>query len=160
MILVVIGNDIHPFNRLIKFIDEYYKYNSQKSIFIQKGYSDYTPVNTQYADFIALDKMKIMISNAEIIIGHGGTGILNMVLNAGKIPILVPRIVKLGEHRDPSQPLFCDLMEQKGLCTYLRELSFTSLEEAFRIVLNNRIIKKNASSSLEITLKEYLSKIE
>ena len=51
-----------------------------------------------------------------MVIIHGGSGLFEMAAIAGKLPIVCPRRVELGEHTDPSQPAFVHHLLDKALC--------------------------------------------
>ena len=53
---------------------------------------------------------------ADVLITHAGSGTVVDGFKHGLFPILCPRLVKLGEHTDPSQPSFAGMVERKGLC--------------------------------------------
>ena len=60
---------------------------------------------------------------AEIVVTHGGTGSIMLILYHGKIPLVMPRQKKYHEHVDDHQVLFCKTMEsrQKIIAVYESE---------------------------------------
>lgn len=114
MIFVTVGTHEQPFDRLIKAID-CLKGESRirQDVFIQSGYSTSKPVFCDYKDFISYDEMTRRMAEAEVVITHGGTGSIMLVLYHGKIPVVVPRQHRYGEHIDDHQVLFCRMMEEK-----------------------------------------------
>ena len=91
-----------------------------------------------------------LISESDAIVAHGGAGVFNMCASLGKMPILVPRLVKLGEHRDTSQPFFCERLEDLNLCLYLKELSSPRLIDAINYVHKRSIIFDDEEYALNL----------
>jgi UDP-N-acetylglucosamine transferase subunit ALG13 len=83
-------------------------------VFIQTGYSSYKPLFCDYSPFIGFDEMLRRMAEAELVITHGGTGSIMLVLYSGKIPVVMPRQKKYNEHIDDHQVRFCEKMASKG----------------------------------------------
>ena len=115
MIFVTVGTHEQPFDRLVKEIDHLKGENLiTGEVFVQTGYSLYKPEFCQYKDFIRFDEMIERMAEAELVITHGGTGSIMLVLYHQKIPMVMPRQKKYNEHIDDHQVLFCRTMEAKG----------------------------------------------
>lgn len=99
MIFVTVGTHEQPFNRLIKAVDELCKVGTiQETVIAQIGYSTYEPKHCEWHRLLPYNQMKNNVSNAHIVITHGGPASFIMPLQLGKIPIVVPRQVQFGEH--------------------------------------------------------------
>ncbi len=121
MIFVTVGTHEQPFDRLVKGIDRLKGEGMvQQDIFIQTGYCSYKPGFCQYKDFIPFAEMMKRMAEAEIVVTHGGTGSIMLVLYHRKIPVVVPRQKKYHEHIDDHQVLFCKTMaaRQKIVAVY------------------------------------------
>jgi len=115
MIFVTVGTHEQPFDRLVKAIDRLKEEKIiEQEVFVQNGYSPYKPGFCQYRDFIPFEEMMSRMEEAEIVITHGGTGSIMLVLYHGKVPLVMPRQSKYDEHIDDHQVLFCKTMEAKG----------------------------------------------
>ncbi len=115
MIFVTVGTHEQPFDRLVEAVDGLKERGGVKGeVFIQTGYSSYTPRFCDYSDFIGFNEMIERMKRADIVITHGGTGSIMLVLYSGKIPVVVPRQKRYGEHIDDHQVRFCEKMEGKG----------------------------------------------
>ncbi len=114
MIFVTVGTHEQQFDRLIKAVDVLKK-NGQinEDVFIQKGYSKYKPKYCEWRDFVTYSEMKEYICEARIIITHGGPASFIMPLQVGKIPIVVPRRKKYGEHVNNHQAEFTKMVEKR-----------------------------------------------
>lgn len=99
MIFVTVGTHEQQFNRLIKKVDELVEKGIiQEDVFIQTGYSDYEPKNCKWSKLISYKEMQEYMTNARIIITHGGPASFVAPLQIGKIPIVVPRQIEYNEH--------------------------------------------------------------
>jgi UDP-N-acetylglucosamine transferase subunit ALG13 len=114
MIFVTVGTHEQPFDRLVREIDRLKGETIiQDDIFIQTGYSVYKPQFCAHKDFIRFDEMMTRMTESEMVITHGGTGSIMLVLYHQKIPVVVPRQKKYHEHIDDHQVLFCKAMVEK-----------------------------------------------
>ena len=100
MIFITLGSQKFQFNRLLKAVDEI---AVDEEIFAQIGYSDYKPQHYKYKEFLDRDEFENMMSKADIVITHGGTGAIIEAVKKGKKVIAVPRLKKYGEHVDDHQ---------------------------------------------------------
>lgn len=104
MILVTVGTEKFPFDRLIKYIDSAVEKGLIKTdVFIQIGKSNYIPQHCIYKTFLPFDELVDVIKKSEIVISHAAEGTLLLCISLGKIPILFPRNPNLGEHLDAHQ---------------------------------------------------------
>jgi len=115
MIFVTVGTHEQPFDRLIRAVDHLKKEGTiTENVFIQSGYSDYSPVYCDWEKMIRHAQMQEKIREARLVITHGGPASVMDVIVAGKSPIVVPRQVAYGEHVDNHQVNFCRFMKEKG----------------------------------------------
>jgi UDP-N-acetylglucosamine transferase subunit ALG13 len=145
MIFVTVGTHEQPFDRLVKGIDQLKGEGIiRQDIFVQTGYCSYKPGFCQYKDFIPFDEMMKRMAEAEIVVTHGGTGSIMLVLYHRKIPVVVPRQKKYHEHIDDHQVLFCKTMaaRQKIVAVYELEDLETAIKNYPRSV---RGLRKAAS---------------
>lgn len=109
MIFVTVGTHEQQFDRLIKEVDRLKKENLiQDEVFIQTGYSNYIPKYCEWEKIISYKKMNQMIEESDIIITHGGPATFMGVIAKGKVPIVVPRQKKFGEHVNDHQMEFVE----------------------------------------------------
>ena len=104
MIFVTVGTHEQPFDRLLLKIDELKKQQVIKEdTFIQTGFSTYKPKYCRWNKLLSYQQMEKNIREARIVITHGGPASFIMPLQIGKIPIVVPRQKKFGEHINDHQ---------------------------------------------------------
>jgi UDP-N-acetylglucosamine transferase subunit ALG13 len=110
MIFVTVGTHEQQFNRLIQHLDGLHL---EEEIFMQTGYCTYKPVHCGYSDFLSYGKMMEYVTQASIVITHGGPSSIMLPLQVGKIPIVVPRQFKYGEHVNNHQVKFAEQIGKK-----------------------------------------------
>jgi len=78
------------------------------------------------------DGLQKAISDADVVIGHAGVGLTLTCLQAGKVPVLVPRRRARREHTDDHQSQLAWELERQGLAVVAEvgELSREHLERA------------------------------
>ena len=77
MILVTVGSQKFPFNRLLEKIDDLIdKGVIEDKVFAQIGVSDYKPKNYEYQDFMTQDEFNKKIEECDMMITHAGTGVI------------------------------------------------------------------------------------
>lgn len=114
MIFVTVGTHEQPFNRLLKEVDNLIEKGVIKDdVFAQIGYSDYVPKHYKYTKFLDYDEMQNYFKNASIVITHGGPSSFMEAIKLKKVPIVVPRQEKYGEHVNNHQLIFCKELEKR-----------------------------------------------
>lgn len=89
---------------------------------------------------IAKDQFLQLLSCADLVICHGGNGIIAETLATGKIPLVIPRRASFGEHIDDHQVEMVQLLAERGLVINLETHQFrTELNE----LLQNRTVSVN-----------------
>ena len=115
MIFVTVGTHEQQFNRLVEEVDKLKEDGVIKEdVFIQTGFSTYEPKHCQWSKLISYKEMNNKIKEARIIITHGGPASFIAPLQIGKIPIVVPRQEKCGEHVNDHQLEFAKNVEERN----------------------------------------------
>ena len=108
MIFVTVGTHEQPFNRLVECVDKLVETGKiNEEVFIQTGYSTYEPKYCKWSKLLPYQEMVQKVQDARIVITHGGPSSFIMPLQIGKIPIVVPRQKRYGEHVNDHQVEFC-----------------------------------------------------
>lgn len=114
MIFVTVGTHEQQFNRLIEYVDKLVqKKVVTEEVIIQTGYSTYKPNYCKWEHFFSYQEMKKNVSDARIVITHGGPSSFIMPLQIGKTPLVVPRIKEFDEHVNNHQMEFCKAVEKR-----------------------------------------------
>lgn len=99
MIFVTVGTHEQGFDRLVKEVDRLKKEQLiEDKVFIQKGYTAFTPQCCDYCDFLSHDSMTQYMLEADMVICHGGPATFMQALALGKKTIIVPRLKQFQEH--------------------------------------------------------------
>lgn len=114
MIFVTVGTHEQPFDRLLKKIDDLKQESIiEEEVIIQSGYSTYEAEHCKWHGLLSYEEMLRNVDAARIVITHGGPASFMMPLQMGKIPIVVPRRVRFGEHVNDHQVEFAKAVEQR-----------------------------------------------
>ncbi|AFH59951.1 PssE/Cps14G family polysaccharide biosynthesis glycosyltransferase [Paenibacillus caseinilyticus] len=133
MILVSLGTQDFPFNRLLEKIDELIeKKVIQEEVIAQTGYSSYVPRHFKYTKFTTFDEFEDLLDQCRILITHGGTGTIVGGLRKKKRIIAVPRLKKYAEHVDDHQTEIINLFSDKNFIIGLEDVS--GLEQALQAI--------------------------
>jgi UDP-N-acetylglucosamine transferase subunit ALG13 len=104
MILVTVGTEQYPFNRLLHWIEVLLQNELiQEEVVVQYGNSTVLPAGTKVYRFLKEEKFKDLISQARIVIAHCGEGTLLLLDSLDKPYILVARSHQFKEHVDDHQ---------------------------------------------------------
>ena len=115
MIFVTVGTHEQQFNRLIAYVDGMKQRGEiQEDVVIQTGFSTYEPQSCQWAKAFPYQKMQQLVSEARIVITHGGPSSFFTPMMMGKIPVVVPRTKRLHEHVNDHQIRFCRRLKELG----------------------------------------------
>ena len=101
MIFVTVGTHEQQFNRLVGYMDKWAAEHDEEVI-MQVGFTN-APKNCRSQKIYDQEEFLDLITRARIVITHGGPCCFTKVLKCGKIPVVVPRMHKLGEHVDDHQ---------------------------------------------------------
>ena len=119
MILVTVGTEKFPFNRLMTWIDSLIQQNliqpEQEEIVIQYGSCTLVPNKANGYSLLPLEKFENLVEQARLIIAHCGEGTLDLLANLTKPFILVPRDSKYQEHVDDHQIELAEQLAKQGV---------------------------------------------
>lgn len=114
MIIVTVGTEKYPFDRLLKAVDGLRDQLKDEPVFMQTGSSAFTP-SYPHESFISYKELREKIREARIVVAHAGAGTLLMCIELGKIPVMMPRKRSFREHVDDHQNMLATSMAEKGL---------------------------------------------
>ncbi len=156
MILVSLGTEAFPFNRLIRAADDLAEKFAGEPVFVQTGICPdaVMPQKCPSARLMPYADLAARVNEARIVISHAGVGLLLMCLRAGKIPVVVPRRKKMGEHVDDHQLELARRMAQQGYV-----IMTENTDELVSIVSNYENLQKKSAavSSSQSRLAKALS---
>jgi len=112
-VLVTVGTDHHPFDRLVGWIDTWATLHPATKSLVQRGTST-APEGCRSVEYLPFEGLRRAIDGASVVISHGGPATIMDVRAAGRLPVVVPRRPDLGEHVDAHQVRFCRWMAGRG----------------------------------------------
>lgn len=160
MLLAIVGTHEQQFNRLVKALDCMAQRKAYPGdIFIQYGYSSYVPQFARGAKMLGVDELGALADQANIIVTHGGPGSIWLAFERNKIPVVVPRNARYGEHVNDHQIAFARHMEQAN-----RLITVLDINELPRVITNYNDLAAQCSLPLSTAmhnrerLRQYLDK--
>lgn len=102
MIFVTVGTD-QPFDRMMKVVDRWAAESGRKDVFAQIGEGGWEPRHVPFVNFLEPVEFKTRFAQATLIIGHAGMGTILSALLHGKPILVMPKLARLGEHRNEHQ---------------------------------------------------------
>lgn len=135
-ILLTVGTDHHPFDRVVRWFDSWLAGVEQRDdveidAFVQRATA--AAGRAESVEYLSFDDLVAAIKGADIVITHGGPGSIVECRKWGRLPIVVPRDPELGEHVDNHQQLFSDRMAADG------QILIARTEEDFRQLLDDMV---------------------
>jgi UDP-N-acetylglucosamine transferase subunit ALG13 len=107
VILVTVGTHEQPFERLLREVDRLAETGRlEEEVFCQSGFGSYRP-RVASAPMLEFDELQRMLTEASVVVSHGGPGTVLAALAAQRPLVLVPRQRRFGEHVDDHQVAFC-----------------------------------------------------
>ncbi|HSR27419.1 MAG TPA: glycosyltransferase [Actinomycetes bacterium] len=123
LLLVTVGTDHHPFDRLVSWAAAWLDgHPGQLRCLMQTGTS--APPTTGAADwraYLEFDALQAAMAEAAAVVCHGGPGTILGARHMGAVPIVVPRQHRLGEHVDDHQVAFSRRLAAEGDEIHLAE---------------------------------------
>ena len=117
---VSIGNARQPFHRLLDAVSSIASRLPQP-VLVQHGNSPFTASTCRTVRFLGMEDFAECMKKAEVVIVHAGAGSLIHAIAMRKIPVVMPRLSRLGEIVDDHQVEFARLLARKGKIILLEE---------------------------------------
>lgn len=124
MVFVVLGSQDKKFTRLLKEIDKLIneKIITEKVI-VQAGVTDYKSKNMEMHSFFDITLFNQYLSDADLVITHGGVGSILDAIKKDKKVIAVARLAKYDEHVNDHQLQIIENFSNKGCIIGCKEVS-------------------------------------
>jgi UDP-N-acetylglucosamine transferase subunit ALG13 len=120
LLLVTVGTDHHPFDRLVRWVDGWLGTAGGRAAglrcLMQTGTSA-PPVDASGAHwqaYLEFEALQAAMRDAAAVVCHGGPGTILGARHMGAVPIVVPRQHRLGEHVDDHQVAFSHRLAAEG----------------------------------------------
>lgn len=133
LVLVMVGTDHHPFDRLVQWTDEWLQTrpHAQVQMITQYGRT-HPPAAAEGCDFLPRTELDELLHQASVVVCHGGPSTIVETRRRGLVPIVLARTARLGEHVDDHQQRFATVMASRGLIRLVndRPQLLSALDEA------------------------------
>lgn len=142
-IVVTVGSlEAFGFRRLVERVVEVLPADAE--VVWQTGASEVADLPIDARAFMPEHELRAAVEAADVVISHAGIGSALMALDAGKLPILVPRLERHGEHVDDHQRQIAAELERRGLAV---DRAVEDLDAGvIRRAAGTRVISKPADS--------------
>lgn len=117
-ILAMVGTDVHRFDRLVDWLERWHAGRDAAApevrLVVQHGRSR-APRLPGGAPFLAHDELQRAMTEADLVVCHGGPATITEARRHGHLPIVVPRDPTRDEHVDNHQQLFARRLGAAGM---------------------------------------------
>lgn len=83
-------------------------------VIVQHGHTPFHDAACQTVPFLGMHEFIDHIHNAELLIMHAGAGSIMHAVEAGKVPVVMPRRAALGEHVNDHQVELAEALAETG----------------------------------------------
>jgi UDP-N-acetylglucosamine--N-acetylmuramyl-(pentapeptide) pyrophosphoryl-undecaprenol N-acetylglucosamine transferase len=119
---VAVGTDARPYSRLLRIVTRAIEESVLPfPVRAQVGPASWKADGAQVSAYVSRDEMDDAICGAEVVVCHGGAGIISSALAAGRRPIVIPRRSALGEHVDDHQYQLARKLSDWNLVVHVEE---------------------------------------
>lgn len=116
MIFVTVGNATHSFRRLLVAVDvcaESGLFGAER-VFAQTGYNPIQLGHCEGRSFLSRSEFRKSLEEASLVISHGGAGTILEMIHLNKVPVVMPRRKRYGEHVNDHQVQLVRAMASQG----------------------------------------------
>jgi UDP-N-acetylglucosamine transferase subunit ALG13 len=131
LVLVTVGTDAYPFERLIRWVDSWLGDGASSRVHcvVQYGTAP-PPQNGDPRPLLAFHDLERLVAEAAVIVAHGGPGTIMLCAERNKKPIVVARLPEHGEVVDRHQVSFTQRLDAEG------EIALVDSEQALHATLD------------------------
>lgn len=111
LLLVLVGTDHHPFDRLVGWVDDWLEAQPDAPRAVVQYGTSSAPRLAHGVPMTGRTELDELMRQADVVVTHGGPATITEVRRHGKLPLVVPRDPRLGEHVDHHQQRFTRRMD-------------------------------------------------
>ena len=119
MILVTVGTNEQPFDRLVRAAAAL---GGHEPLTVQYGASQVEHGRGRWVDFISFDELSELSQEASAVVCHAGVGSIMLARRCGKLPLVVPRRLHLREAVDDHQLPLARRLDAEGLVQLVEDV--------------------------------------
>ena len=152
---VCVGNAVQPFTRLLDAVDRL-AVKLPQPVVVQFGSAEnWEGINCEGVDFLGMHEFEKHAEESLVTIMHAGAGSIIHALQAGKVPVIVPRRFSNGEHVDDHQVEFCRQLANEPRVVVCDDIA--DLEKSVIIALQRQ--NEMTEDSSKIKMLDLLGKV-
>ena len=152
---VCVGNAVQPFTRLLDAVDRL-AVKLPQPVVVQFGAAEnWEGINCEGVDFLGMHEFEKHAEESLVTIMHAGAGSIIHALQAGKVPVIVPRRFSNGEHVDDHQVEFCRQLANEPRVVVCDDIA--DLEKSVTIALQRQ--NEMTEDSSKIKMLDLLGKV-
>jgi UDP-N-acetylglucosamine transferase subunit ALG13 len=110
---VSVGNATQPFRRLLDGVNAIAR-DLPQPVFVQSGNTPFQPEVCKCVPFLNMSEFQSQVGRSKLLIMHAGAGSLITAVRAGKVPVVMARRARYGEHVDDHQIEFARELDRAG----------------------------------------------
>lgn len=155
MILITLGTQDKPFNRLLEAVQrEINNGNIKDEVVVQAGFTKFKSDDMKIFDLIPMDEFDELMKKCDLLITHGGVGSITGGLNKDKVVIAAARLEKYGEHVNDHQLQIINNFSKAGHILALNDFNDLSkvLKQAKKFKPTK--YKSNTEDFIKLIVKE------
>ncbi|MGC4749391.1 glycosyltransferase [Micromonospora sp. DT201] len=116
-VLVAVGTDTHPFDRLVRWLEDWHcGVDEDVGLTVQHGHTR-APAVPGAVTFLGHGELQTAMAEVDLVVCHAGPATILEARRHGHLPIVVPRDPARGEHVDDHQQLFARRLGAAGMVT-------------------------------------------
>jgi UDP-N-acetylglucosamine transferase subunit ALG13 len=115
LVVVTVGGDHHPFDRLMRWVEDWIVDEGDHAECLVQHGSARAPMGADARPYIDHRDLLTSMAAARAVVSSGGPTTLAEARQLGHRPIAVPRHAALGEHVDDHQRAFTRRLHESGL---------------------------------------------
>jgi len=124
-VLVTLGSERFPFARMIDMVRRILPLGTD--VVWQTGHTSVPrDLPGRVVPWMSFTDMATQMARADVVVTHAGVGSVLAALDQGRVPLVLPRERRLGEHVDDHQSALVSLLRHRGLAVQLTNSTATS----------------------------------
>ena len=157
MIFLTVGS-ADPFDRMVRAVDEWAASRGRTDVYAQIGVGQYQPRHIQAVRFMSPAEFRERVHAAQLLLAHAGMGSIITALEAGRPMIIMPKLPRLGEHRNDHQVATAKRLGQRqGIIVAWDENDLVTKLDSEAQLSNPTMIAPAASPELIATLRAFIA---
>ncbi|MGB5760656.1 MAG: glycosyltransferase [Acidimicrobiales bacterium] len=141
-VVVTVGTTDRDFRRLIERLVKIMPEGAE--VLWQTGHSAVADLGIEAHRLVPESDLVAAIADADVVVSHAGAGSLSLVLQAGRVPVFVPRRAAFGEQIDDHQVELARWADGRGLAVFAEadQVNLDHLIRAARLQARTRPVGK------------------